>query len=271
MNEMMKHVLEPATALRRQLGLLVADNAVDVLVFSRAEDNSLTYERLELDATHSDHVRALEEAIYDNPLLLSDFGHVDVLFDTRRYMAVPAEAVDSIPYMMGELYPGENIDIAASEINEAGTVIAAAIDPRLAAFVRRTFHNPTLHHRIAPMARWFGLRNRLGNSSKLHLHLTHNRLDILGYRGRDISIANTFETRSELDVLYYVQAVADLTQFDSNSDQMFLSGDAALRETAMPLLRKYFSYVMPVIFPSDMFRAGSQALGAPFELVSLHN
>ena len=271
MTEFLKHTLDPATAMRRQLGLLIADNHVDVLVFSRAEDNSLTHERVMLDISHADHVTSLEDMVYNNPLLLSDFSHVDVLFDTRRFMVVPAEAVDASPYMLEQLYAGDNIDVIASEINDAGTVIAAAVDPRLSAFVRRTFHNPGLHHRLAPMARWFGLRNRLGNSSKLHLHLTPGRLDILGYHGRDMSIVNTFEVRSELDALYYAQAIADLTGFDTNSDQMFLSGDSAMREKAMPLMRKYFSYVMPVIFPSDMFRAGSDALRAPFELVSLHN
>jgi hypothetical protein len=43
----------------------------------------------------------------------------------------------------------------------------------------------------------------------------------------------------------------------------------ALREAIMPELRRYINYVMPVIFPSAMFRAGREAMNAPFELIVL--
>jgi hypothetical protein len=46
-------------------------------------------------------------------------------------------------------------------------------------------------------------------------------------------------------------------------------GDVALREQIMPELRRFVNYVMPVIFPSTMFRAGKEALNAPFELILL--
>jgi hypothetical protein len=119
------------------------------------------------------------------------------------------------------------------------------------------------------MIRYFGYKNRLGNTSKFHVNLSANKVDIIGYKSNDLTVVNSIESHSAIDVLYYVQAIANQVKFDTENDQMYLSGDPTLREEVMPLLRRYISYVMPVIFPSDMFKAGKESMLAPFELIAL--
>jgi hypothetical protein len=120
-----------------------------------------------------------------------------------------------------------------------------------------------------PLCRYFGIKNRLGNAGKFHIHLSDESIDIIAYGADGLLMANTFASTDVNDDLYYVLAAARSLDFDNNNDQMLLSGNAARREALIPLLRRYISYVMPVIFPSAMFKAGKDSLSAPFELITL--
>ena len=51
------------------------------------------------------------------------------------------------------------------------------------------------------------------------------------------------------------------------NDELFITGSTTTRETITPILRKHLSFVMPVIFPSEMFKAGKEAMKAPFDLI----
>jgi hypothetical protein len=254
-----------------RLALRVCDTAIDVVVISSIEDNSLQWHRINLDAAAASPLKALEDAVYANPLLLADFGAIDVLVSTKRRLIVPAEAADAdnLHSMFAQLYPGSNLDIITSTIDSNGTVIAIADDAERVNFIRRTFNNPHIADRIAPLCRYFGIKNRLGNAGKFHVHLADNTIDIIAYGSEGLLMANTFESTSVTDDLYYVMLAAQALSFDNNNDQMLLSGDADRREALIPLLRKYVSYVMPLIFPSAMFKAGKDSLSAPFELITL--
>ena len=54
---------------------------------------------------------------------------------------------------------------------------------------------------------------------------------------------------------------------DPLTDSILLSGDRDLREQLNQMLRAYHARVMPVIFPPEMFKAGREAMSAPFDLI----
>jgi hypothetical protein len=269
-NSPLQASLVPHPQLSR-LALRVCNNAIDVVVISGVEDNSLIWHRIDLDAAAETPLKALEDAVYQNPLLLADFSAIDVLIDTPRRLVVPAHAAaaDSIEKMFAELYPDEQYEIITTPIDSNGTTIAIADDVERINFIRRTFNNPHIADRIVPLCRYFGIKNRLGNAGKFHIHLSDESIDIIAYGADGLLMANTFASTDANDDLYYVLAAARSLDFDNNNDQMLLSGNAARREALIPLLRRYISYVMPVIFPSAMFKAGKDSLSAPFELITL--
>jgi hypothetical protein len=254
-----------------RLAMRVCNGAIDVVIFSSVEDNSLQWHSIVLDAAAPSPFKALEEAVYRNPLLLADFGRIDVLIDTKRRLVVPSEESDgdNINSMFAQLYPDYKYEVVSSSIDSNGTTIAIADDAERINFIRRTFNNPHISDRIVPLCRYFGIKNRLGNAGKFHVHLGENTVDIIAYGADGLLMANTFSSDNENDDLYYVMWAANALKFDNNSDQMLLSGNAQRREHLIPLLRRYISYVMPVIFPSAMFKAGQDALSAPFELITL--
>lgn len=250
-----------------RLALCVGADMLDVVVTSKVEDNSMIWRRIPLSGTSGSTTRALEEAVYDNPLLLAPFSRTDIVFDTCRFLVVPADRAtdDRADAMLETLYPGVEFEPLVNEI-PGNAVIASAVDADLMRFTGRTFPEARRMHRLTPLCRYFGGRNRGGNGGRMHVHLHGNFVDIVAYSTGYLLTANTFEAADISDALYFILAAAAGISFDDNVDRMMLSGDAGRREALMPMLRKYYPHAMPAIFPSAMLRAGSQALAVPFEL-----
>ena len=260
-----------------RLALQVDVDSLRVVMWSTVEDSSLRQFVLPLDPTLPLN-KALEEAIYAAPVLLSDFAAVDVVVRTTAFMPVPSGMDADLQQRLVE-YEGivDNMPMTVVKCDTiAGTDIDMlwTLDADTARFLARTFRNPPVVCHLTPLLRYFCNKSVLGNSGKLYAHFhqsaSQRMVDIIvfGADGR-VAMATTHACPTDEDALYYILASAKECGLDITSDEILLCGNGAARDALMPLLRRYAAYVMPVIFPSAAFRAGREALNAPFPLVIL--
>ena len=231
-----------------RLALQVDRDALRAVLWSTVEESTLVHFSVPLNPTFP-QAKALEEAVYATPVLLSDFGRIDVVVRTDRFLPAPSGLDEDLRIKMLEYC-------------------------RVLCFLARTFRNPCVTSHIATLSRYFSRRVMLGNSGKLYVHF-HQGADTraadliaFGTDGRPV-LMTTKEFRTNEDALYYILASMKESGLDLRADEILLCGNASTRDELMPLLRRYASSVMPVIFPSAAFRAGRQALSAPFPLVIL--
>lgn len=258
------------------MSIEVHEGFVDVVMYSPYEENSLIYERLELDSALSP-LAAFEELIYENPLLLSDFRKVDVVIDTPKFTFLPSECVDDdvCSQAVDALWPGANLTARAIAIEGTRDTLVMGIGHGMAAFLSRTFLDAVPTHPIAALAKYFRHISVQGNTGKIYARLGCDAVDVIAFSPTaqaDVSplrIACTYPVAAVDDAVYFILASAKNAGFDLDRDEILLCGDSKIREEAAPKLRAFAKYVMPVIFPSEIFKAGKAALNAPFELVIL--
>lgn len=247
--------------------------AVEVVIYSTVEDNSLIHERIALDASASDYLQAVEDVMYANPLLVNGmFDRVCCLSCTAHYAMIPADTDEELTQKIaGELFGNEALtyELLTDNTGDNRQDMLFAMDKPLASFLRRTFTNPDIHHRLYPLLRYFNVRSRLGNTGKMFVHFTGTLADIIVY-GHDTPVyVNSFRYRDPMDAVYYIMAARRLCGLSEQTDGLVLAGDAGTRKAVMPLLRQYIATVMPAIFPSALFRAGKEALTSPFNMAVL--
>lgn len=266
--------LVPDTRHHR-LALMIEPAAVEVVLHSTVEDNSLIHARIALDATITDHLRAVEEAIYANPLLLNGcFGRVDCLCHGNSYAMVPAQAAaddDRLQAMAEALFGHDAVaggEVICDDVDGVQS-LAFCSSESLVSFLRRTFSNPTIHHRVTPLLRYFRGQRHHSAAGKMYVHFSPGRVDVIVYGNDTVKFVNTFNVREPLDAVYYILAARKLCQLSADTDELILAGDAESRKAVMPLLRRYVAKVLPAIFPSALYRAGREALTSPFELTVL--
>lgn len=251
----------------------LSNERLQVMMYSIHEDNSLIFRDIALDTQAMSPLAALEDAIYENPLLLSDFSMIDCLLDTTRFTVVPSEirSEELRRRLLASLWADDGYEVVADDISGCDATILTAVDAGVSGFLGRTFIDAEVSNRIAPLASYFSGKSRLGSSGKMFVNLHGNAMDIISF-GRDrLKMASTIVFGSLEDAVYYILASAKVTEFSVEADELMLCGDGAMREQLMPLLRRYVNYVMPVVFPSAMMRAGKDAMSVPFELIVLES
>lgn len=289
-----------------RLAMELRPASIEVVVFSSLEDNSLIYRSIPLDTTQS-WVKALENAVYDNPLLLGEFARVDILVDTPRYTMVPNDLLaqgddtgrgrpshqsgdDTQPSahsrevaeeVMQVLWPEDQwreanrqnaysrgvYEVLEQPVSTSGETLLCGVETDVVAFVRRTFPEGRIWHRLTPMLKYFYNKGRMVNGRCAYVQLLADRTDVICLKEGRIAMVNTFARRTTDDTLYYLMTVLQALDFDVQTDRVMLCGSAELRSELMPVLRNYVVHVMPVLLPSTLAHTGPEASMAPFELI----
>lgn len=254
-----------------RLALRISERKLHVVLLCSVEDNSLIYREILLDSAAQSLQKAIEEAIYDNPLLLSDFARVDCIIETNKFTIIPAEIDNSDiqEKIFNETFPSFDGVVIDNRIDSLNATILMGMQEELLNFLRRTFNNPKIQHHLTPQCIYFHHKDQLGSNEKMYAHIHDNRIDLLVFGTNSIKLANTFDFREPIDAIYYILACRQMLNLEADSNELLIAGDNATREAITPTLREYLAYVMPVIFPSAMFKAGKDAMNAPFDLIVL--
>lgn len=250
--------------------LRLSRTAVDVVIYSPLVDNSLIYRSFPTSGSDSE-VRALENVVYDNPLMLADFRSRIILTDSPRWSLCPSECLDDdsrcADAMMRLQWPDMDGESHSASTSFHGVEIVYSVDSRLAGFVKRTFPGTIIEPHILPLLRYCSSRMGRANSKRMLVNLRPTEADILVADGSSLRQGVTVNFNTTSDLLYHILTSAQAAGLDQRADELLLCGSRQLREELTPMLRTYHARVMPVIFPPEMFRAGREAMNAPFDLI----
>ena len=253
-----------------QLVVEVTPGDLRCMAFCPLEERSLMTQTVVPENT-DDPVKDIENAIYDTPGLLLDYGRVTVLWRTERFVPMPGFVSD--PDVAREIfnreYSGDTPPNGAEFLHDSWPGMAirleCAVDRSLAAFMRRTFNNPRMLHALTPPALWFAPAPGRRGPGKILANLTATDMDIYVMGDDAPLLINSYFCPDINDALYYVLAVREALGITPDKE-MLLAGDSARRVRLSQELRRFVRYVMPAIFPAEMFRAGREVLSAPFEV-----
>lgn len=252
-----------------QLKMRLSREALDVMLYNPVEDNSLIYRRFALPDNDSERLKAIENVIYDNPLLLSGFSKTGILIETRKFIVIPSEANhdDNAEMLIKTAVPeiGKDTSVITNRLPSLGADIVTAVDTPTVNFLRRTFNNASISNSLWPLASFFHAKAQSGDSANTLVNMRQGSLDIITLNSNRLILANRFSWREIPDAAYYILASTKLP--GQYPDGIILSGDNRLRDLITPTLRQFHPYVMPMIFPSEMYRAGAVAMSLPFDLV----
>ncbi|MCM1449857.1 MAG: DUF3822 family protein [Clostridiales bacterium] len=250
-------------------------NLIDVMAYCPLEDHNLLSASLPFNpATPSSSVEAIEEVVYDNPLLLNDFNKVTIVSRYNTYCILPTP-IASNPVMAADItteMTGKGDDSATLTVDHLpllDTSISHYIDNPTYNFLTRTFNGATFLHHLSVITRYcHGTHRSTGNLTS-YVYVRDTSLDIILFRGDTLLLANTYEWHEPTDILYYIMATRRAHGID-NRAPVIVGTDPVLRDSLLPLLRQYIPTVMPAIFPAAMFRAGgNEAMNTPTDLILL--
>lgn len=250
------------------LAMQFSASGVEVAAYSEIEDNSLIYRSLPLVFDGTTRLRAMEDAVYENPFLLREFRRTFIVVEPEASMLVPHDAGELEAARIADATLGqEDREWATEESGARNTLIAYGFADGFRRFVRRTFGNDTtpLSH-LAVLSRYFLRKVQRGKPAGMLVNLRKGAIDVIAIERGSLMMANSFICRDVADMAYYVMACRKYTAMNSDAD-LYLCGDSEMREPLAVMLRRFLSSVKPLIFPPAMFRVGREAMQVPFPLI----
>lgn len=251
--------------------LRLDEDAIKIMLYSELEENSLICRTLTLDKSAGGYLKALENCVYDNPVLLQDYKRVAVEVSSNHFLVVPDACADddTACNMLDFAYSDDNGDRHLCSLLDGDASVAYTLEKGVMSFLQRTFNMPVVVHQLVPLCRFASKKSAKSGITKMYVHLHDGRFEMCIFRKGDLLVANTFKFRAVEDAAYFMLNAWQCYGLDVMSDELQLSGDKAVREELTPLLRKYITYVMPIIFPASAMKIGQDAIKAPFDLILL--
>ncbi len=136
-----------------ELLVSIADKQVSYILFTPTVANSLVMGDM---ALIDDTLQALEDAIYDTPLLLNEYKRVTVVVHSQHFVLFPDETTDEdCKALLRHAFPGDDGQAAVCPMPVSGVKIAYLMPQGLQAFLGRTFNYPVLYHHLYPLCEHF--------------------------------------------------------------------------------------------------------------------
>ena len=249
-----------------RLFLRISPRQLDALLLGpESVETSVIAHSVELGAPDC---QALEEAIYDNPLLLSDFGQVVVTFDVPDFALIPSGCCSQMEQIARALMPSENAQENYEFFGvEAGVdqFMAVRVSSDIMKFLRRTFSQATYGHVLAVDVTYLGHVNMNGDCCRTYgLCAANDELAVVSFRsdGRPCFI-NMFADTSADDIAYYMLAARS----QAGGGQLVVGGELSRRNAASEVLRRVESEVLPITLSEDLLQLCRMAPQAPLDML----
>lgn len=176
----------------------------------------------------------LENVIYDNPLLLSDFEKVNILISTTQRVIIP----DGIPEEADEaiveaMLPDSEAPrrMISAPLPGAGRIVAA-IDGETLSFLRRTFPDGEITLSMAALVK--AVDKMRPADSPINVAFTEpGELTVISFdAGGRLTFANRFEVDGASDCAYFI-----LAALGPEAESLSIGGNADLRNETIEQLR----------------------------------
>lgn len=264
-----------------KLALLVADDRMDVGLFPPVTRQEIIWRTFNFDPNVPDRLRAIEDIIYDNPLLFSDFKRVDCIIDNVAEIPLPAsltaaEAAECYALQTSAETPvGEPSDerpdafsIELYPTPDPATRIALCQKSHLKAFFTRTFYNIRFDSRLSALCRYISLaRQQLADTTAAYAIIRGHRLTLIIFSNGRLLTANNFRFSKPTDALYYILSSAALLKLDPLTLPLYFTATPA-DDNMTQLLTQHIPSAQPLPFPMLRYRASKETLQAPLELIT---
>jgi len=241
---------------------------LDYILFTPSVENSLITGGMTVASSPDAPLQALEDTVYDTPLLLDEYKRVSVVVHSDHFVWLPGQvSVDDAVPLLRAAYPDDDGDVCVNHLPLNGVTLASLLPHGLKAFVDRTFNFPVIYHHLYALCEHFHGLNHGSTLSRVFLNLNADSMDMVIYHHGDFLCANSYRFTNADDAAYYALNAWRANELDQLTDELQLTGDRDMRAAMTPLLRQYVKYVMPAIYPAAAMRLGHNALQAPLILI----
>lgn len=256
-----------------RMAMVLGSDRLDVALYPPVSREEIIWRRFTFPSGETSQLKLLEDIIYSNPLLLSDFKNVDCFIDNVAQFPIPVTEDPEHAAALFRAAAGEDKPDCDVELYSSGTenaCIALTQRPEIKAFLTRTFYNIRFDSRKAAICRHLSAsRTSVADTPEVLAPIRDGKLTLAAFSGNRLLLLNDFKFSAPADAAYYILASMNQLQLDLSETPLFVGSPGVPSDNIGPILAPYVARIHPLPFPMLHYRASRQTLQAPLELLSL--
>lgn len=199
---------------------------------------------------------AIEDAVYQDPLILDDY-RTTILLRPQATVLVPPGFVDvddrgAVVKAFDGLGIPENPDVWVEDM--AGAVSLFYTPGGLKDFLGRTFLTEEVCHVWQPLVTHFQPKATMQGGEVSWVNMTDKGLDIIAFRDGKLCHLASWCTDTPADAAYYIVYAWRAIGFDAGSGELYISAPAPIRGELIAMLRRHINYVSLLVASSALNR-----------------
>lgn len=210
-------------------------------------------------------LKRIEDAVYDNPLLLSEFRSIHALVWTPDYTVVPAElahdrhtAARLLAMALGREVDSHRVSVGCEM---GGAVLLYELPEGTEAFLKRTFFGVTMSHPLEDVGFEAVRRSEVNSQEPVMIAVADsaNALTVVAARAGKLLMLNEFAVTHPDDGAYYLLACRSSLGLGRDEGAVMFAGQAPLARTVANILAPYIPSTSFLTTPPELCRYGRNA------------
>lgn len=227
------------------LSIRLSTDGFSFSIYNPIHDSTLSFFEQEIDDSVS-LTANLKQAFRELKFLTHPYKRVNILLTGKRFTLVPLELFedDQAETFFHYNHPyRENETIQYNILKNQNLVVVFGMDRSAHSFLSEQYPQARFYSQVSPLAEYFSVKSRLGNSKKLYASLRSDTIDLYGYERGHLLLVNSFECKQTEDRIYYLLYVWKQLEFDQERDELHLTGLLKDKEILVRELRKFILQV----------------------------
>lgn len=195
----------------------------------------------------------LKQALPRYEFLSCSYKRVFILSTGNRYTSLPLEFYDpeEKEVIFYHNHPHRDNEIVlGNTLKREQIVFLFGMEKSAYQLLLQHYPQARFYNQAFPLAGWFAVKSKLGNSRKMLAFIRSESIDILCYERGRLLLANSFTCQHTEDRVYYLLYVWKQLRFDQRRDELHLAGTLTEKEKLLAQLRRFIGQVF-ILNPSE--------------------
>ena len=174
MGEQIYKITPPEKTENYILSIRLRNDGCYFAISDPTTNNSYKGQNIVFPPTGNTPLQSIEEAVYNQPVLLKTFRKTYIILQSSRFTLIPQSIepeADKLNIYYDFCFPDHTDKILCNEWQRNQLYNLFGVNKDIYAFLKRTFDNPLFLHQLTPLCEYFYKRSKVGNNSKMYIHL----------------------------------------------------------------------------------------------------
>lgn len=247
-----------------ELRLFLSDSSLWVALVPPVDSETLIVRSFVIDKDNPSPQKTIENILFSNPLLFSDFKSVTCYISSREQIAVPAETPANMhAELMEDAFPTLRNDIIATSLGDNMPVMLTSINSDLKGFLNRTFYNIKFKSHFLPLYNVACCQSV--SNTQILAFITTDSVDVLAIAHSNLLLANSFSTSNPETAAYYILATRRILGLETLNCPIITAGYQSQLSSLNNYLAKTGAVVRSLSIPQLPFLLPQQSF--PLQLL----